>query len=162
MTQIDFAQRAGVSVGCLQAFESGTRVTRLENVERIARACALTVEELFAPAPASPPETTRVFVSHGSVPPEDLTDEAIAIARLFLDNVRHIQGSWLTTGKEIGQLSLHYGADDLGSVMHEENVVAAAGTTHRATTEDFVKTIRALGKTPVQRDTLYREVKVWN
>jgi cyclic dehypoxanthinyl futalosine synthase len=46
--------------------------------------------------------------------------------------------------------------------MIEENVVSAAGTTHRATTEDFVKTIRALGKTPVQRDTLYREVRVWN
>lgn len=50
----------------------------------------------------------------------------IAIARIFLDNVAHIQGSWLTTGKEVGQLSLHYGADDLGSVMLEENVVSSA------------------------------------
>lgn len=50
----------------------------------------------------------------------------IAIARLFLDNVAHIQGSWLTTGKEVGQLSLHYGADDLGSIMLEENVVSSA------------------------------------
>lgn len=50
----------------------------------------------------------------------------IAIARLFFDNVAHIQGSWLTTGKEIGQLSLHYGADDLGSIMLEENVVSSA------------------------------------
>ena len=56
----------------------------------------------------------------------------IAIARLFLDNVAHIQGSWLTTGKEVGQLSLHYGADDLGSVMLEENVVSSAGAKHRS------------------------------
>ena len=51
--------------------------------------------------------------------------------------------------------------DDLGSVMIEENVVSAAGTTHRSTTDEFVRTIRALGKTPVQRDTLYRVVKTW-
>ena len=56
----------------------------------------------------------------------------IAIARLFIDNIAHIQGSWLTTGKEVGQLSLHYGADDLGSIMLEENVVSSAGAKHRS------------------------------
>jgi cyclic dehypoxanthinyl futalosine synthase len=85
-----------------------------------------------------------------------------AVSRIYLDNVDHIQSSWVTQGMKIGQVALGFGADDLGSVMIEENVVSAAGTTHRATTEDFVKTIRALGKTPVQRDTLYRDVKVWN
>ena len=84
-----------------------------------------------------------------------------AVSRIYLDNVDHIQSSWVTQGMKIGQVALGFGADDLGSVMIEENVVSAAGTTHRATTEDFVKAIRALGKTPVQRDTLYREVKVW-
>jgi cyclic dehypoxanthinyl futalosine synthase len=85
-----------------------------------------------------------------------------AVSRIYLDNVDHIQSSWVTQGMKIGQVALSFGADDLGSVMMEENVVSAAGTTHRATTDDFVKTIRALGKTPVQRDTLYRDVKVWN
>jgi cyclic dehypoxanthinyl futalosine synthase len=85
-----------------------------------------------------------------------------AVSRIYLDNVDHIQSSWVTQGMKIGQVALGFGADDLGSVMIEENVVSAAGTTHRATTDDFVKTIRALGKTPVQRDTLYRDVKVWN
>jgi cyclic dehypoxanthinyl futalosine synthase len=85
-----------------------------------------------------------------------------AVSRIYLDNVDHIQSSWVTQGMKIGQVALSFGADDLGSVMIEENVVSAAGTTHRATTDDFVKTIRALGKTPVQRDTLYRDVKVWN
>jgi cyclic dehypoxanthinyl futalosine synthase len=84
-----------------------------------------------------------------------------AVSRIYLDNVDHIQSSWVTQGMKIGQVALGFGADDLGSVMIEENVVSAAGTTHRATTEDFVKTIRALGKTPVQRDTLYRDVKVF-
>jgi cyclic dehypoxanthinyl futalosine synthase len=85
-----------------------------------------------------------------------------AVSRIYLDNVDHIQSSWVTQGMKIGQVALGFGADDLGSVMIEENVVSAAGTTHRATTDDFVKTIRALGKTPVQRDTLYRDVRVWN
>ncbi len=85
-----------------------------------------------------------------------------AVSRLFLDNVDHIQSSWVTQGMKVGQVALEFGADDLGSIMIEENVVSAAGTTYRASAEDFARTIRALGKTPVQRDTLYRDVKVWN
>ena len=68
----------------------------------------------------------------------------------------------VTQGMKIGQVALEFGADDMGSVMIEENVVSAAGTTHRSTTDEFIRAIRALGKTPVQRDTLYREVRVWN
>jgi cyclic dehypoxanthinyl futalosine synthase len=85
-----------------------------------------------------------------------------AVSRLYLDNVDHIQSSWVTQGLKVGQVALGFGADDMGSVMIEENVVSAAGTTHRATTNDFVRLIKALGKTPVQRDTLYRDVRVWN
>jgi cyclic dehypoxanthinyl futalosine synthase len=85
-----------------------------------------------------------------------------AVSRIYLDNVDHIQSSWVTQGMKVGQVALAFGADDLGSVMIEENVVSAAGTTHRASAEDFVRVIRALGKIPVQRDTLYREVRVWS
>ena len=84
-----------------------------------------------------------------------------AVSRIYLDNVDHIQSSWVTQGMKVGQVALSFGADDMGSVMIEENVVSAAGTTHRASTDDFVRAIRALGKTPVQRDTLYRDVKTW-
>ena len=84
-----------------------------------------------------------------------------AVSRIYLDNVPHIQSSWVTQGMKIGQVALGFGADDMGSVMIEENVVSAAGTTHRTTTDELVHLIRALGKTPVQRDTLYREVKVF-
>jgi cyclic dehypoxanthinyl futalosine synthase len=85
-----------------------------------------------------------------------------AVSRIYLDNVDHIQSSWVTQGLKIGQVALGFGADDMGSVMIEENVVSAAGTTHRTSTEELVHLIKALGKTPVQRDTLYRDVKVWN
>jgi cyclic dehypoxanthinyl futalosine synthase len=79
----------------------------------------------------------------------------IAIARLFLHNVAHIQGSWLTVGKEAGQLTLHYGADDLGSVMLEENVVSSAGARHRSNRTELIHLIRGAGRIPAQRDTLY-------
>jgi cyclic dehypoxanthinyl futalosine synthase len=84
-----------------------------------------------------------------------------AVSRIYLDNVDHIQSSWVTQGMKVGQVALGFGADDMGSVMIEENVVSAAGTTHRATAQDFVRAIKALGKAAVQRDTLYRDVKVW-
>jgi cyclic dehypoxanthinyl futalosine synthase len=85
-----------------------------------------------------------------------------AVSRIYLDNVDHIQSSWVTQGMKVGQVALEFGADDLGSIMIEENVVSAAGTTYRASTEDFVRTIKGLGKVAVQRDTLYRDVRIWN
>jgi cyclic dehypoxanthinyl futalosine synthase len=85
-----------------------------------------------------------------------------AVSRIYLDNVDHIQSSWVTQGMKVGQVALSFGADDMGAVMSEENVVSAAGTTHRATADDFVRAIKALGKTAVQRDTLYRDVRAWN
>ena len=84
-----------------------------------------------------------------------------AVSRIYLDNVAHIQSSWVTQGMKVGQVALAFGADDMGSVMIEENVVSAAGTTYRTTTDELVHLIRSLGKTPVQRDTLYREVRVF-
>src|SRR5205807_7018885 len=73
-----------------------------------------------------------------------------AVSRIYLDNVDHIQSSWVTQGLKIGQVALGFGADDLGSVMIEENVVSAAGTTHRSSTDEFVHLIKSMGKVPVQ------------
>lgn len=84
----------------------------------------------------------------------------VALARLFFDNVAHLQGSWLTTGKDIGQLTLHFGADDLGSVMLEENVVSSAGARHRSNRTELIDLIRSAGRVPAQRDTLYRHLVV--
>jgi cyclic dehypoxanthinyl futalosine synthase len=79
----------------------------------------------------------------------------LAISRLALDNVRHVQGSWVTQGPKIGQLSLFFGADDLGSIMLEENVVAAAGAHHRMSRAEMKRLIRDAGFAPRQRRTLY-------
>ena len=84
----------------------------------------------------------------------------VAVARLFFDNVTHLQGSWLTTGKDIGQLTLHFGADDLGSVMLEENVVSSAGARHRSNRTELIQLIRSAGRVPAQRDTLYNHLLV--
>jgi cyclic dehypoxanthinyl futalosine synthase len=84
----------------------------------------------------------------------------VAVARLFFDNVVHLQGSWLTVGKEVGQLTLHYGADDLGSIMLEENVVSSAGARHRSNRGELIHMIRTAGRIPAQRDTLYRHLVV--
>jgi cyclic dehypoxanthinyl futalosine synthase len=84
----------------------------------------------------------------------------IAVARLFLHNVAHLQSSWLTTGKDVGQVSLHMGVDDLGSIMLEENVISSAGARHRSKLTELVEMIRTAGRIPAQRDTLYNHMKV--
>ncbi|HSP94857.1 MAG TPA: cyclic dehypoxanthinyl futalosine synthase, partial [Thermoanaerobaculia bacterium] len=67
--------------------------------------------------------------------------KTLAVSRLFLDNIRHVQGSWVTQGPKIGQVSLSFGADDLGSIMIEENVVYAAGARNRMTQEEMRRLI---------------------
>jgi cyclic dehypoxanthinyl futalosine synthase len=85
--------------------------------------------------------------------------KTLAVARLFLDSVRNIQASWVTQGGKVGQIALTFGANDMGSTMIEENVVAAAGTRFMLARDELVRLIRDAGYTPVQRDTLYREVR---
>jgi cyclic dehypoxanthinyl futalosine synthase len=84
----------------------------------------------------------------------------IAVSRLFFDNVAHLQASWLTTGKDVGQLALHLGVDDLGSIMLEENVISSAGARHRSNLHELIWMIRTAGRIPAQRDTLYRHLAV--
>ncbi|MBR3498005.1 MAG: dehypoxanthine futalosine cyclase [Selenomonadaceae bacterium] len=85
--------------------------------------------------------------------------KTLSMTRIFLDNVEHIQGSWVTQGERIGQLTLAFGADDLGSIMLEENVVRAAGTSFEMSTRKMVDLIRAAGKIPAQRNTRYEVLK---
>jgi cyclic dehypoxanthinyl futalosine synthase len=81
-----------------------------------------------------------------------------ALARIYLDNFPNIQSSWVTQGLEIGQVALKYGANDLGSIMIEENVVSQAGTTFRMTVPDMHRLIQDLGYEPHQRDNWYQLV----
>ncbi|MBC8646215.1 MAG: dehypoxanthine futalosine cyclase [Thermoanaerobaculia bacterium] len=81
--------------------------------------------------------------------------KTLAVSRLFFDNIRHVQGSWVTQGPKIGQVSLSFGADDLGSIMIEENVVYAAGARNRMDQAGMRRLIAEAGYEPVQRRTLY-------
>jgi cyclic dehypoxanthinyl futalosine synthase len=82
----------------------------------------------------------------------------LSVSRLFLDNIEHLQSSWLTQGLRLGQVALRFGADDMGSIMIEENVVSAAGAHNRADEKMLRYLIREAGFTPQQRDILYRHV----
>ena len=81
-----------------------------------------------------------------------------ALGRIYLDNFTNVQSSWVTQGQEIGQVALKFGANDLGSIMIEENVVSQACTTFRMTVADMQRLIRDLGYEPRQRDNWYRLV----
>jgi cyclic dehypoxanthinyl futalosine synthase len=82
--------------------------------------------------------------------------KTLAISRLYLDNVDHIQSSWLTPGIKVCQVGLQFGADDVGSILIEENVVYAAGVRNRTNEEELRRIISDAGYIPAQRDTLYR------
>ncbi|MBZ5694116.1 MAG: dehypoxanthine futalosine cyclase [Acidobacteriia bacterium] len=82
--------------------------------------------------------------------------KTLAISRLYLDNIDHIQSSWLTPGIKICQVGLQFGADDVGSILIEENVVYAAGVRNRTNEEELRRIITNAGYIPAQRDTLYR------
>ncbi|MFN8009850.1 MAG: CofH family radical SAM protein [Holophagaceae bacterium] len=79
----------------------------------------------------------------------------IATARIHLDNIPHVQSSWVTMGRKTGQLALSYGCDDMGSLMLEENVVSAAGTCYSVNKAEMLRMIRAAGFEPWQRDNVY-------
>ncbi len=84
----------------------------------------------------------------------------LAVSRLVLDNVPNIQASWVTQGDKIAQISLAFGANDLGSTMIEENVVAAAGVSFRLSLNDMVRMITGAGYRAVQRDCFYNPIKI--
>jgi len=85
----------------------------------------------------------------------------LAASRLYLDNFEHIQASWFSEGKRAGQIALHFGADDWGGTLFEENVHKAADYVNTITVEDITALIREAGFAPVQRTTTYEIVKAW-
>lgn len=96
------------------------------------------------------PENTPAFSQQAKT---DATEylRTVAIARIVLDNVPNLQASWVTMGLKVGQTALHFGCNDFGSLMLEENVVSAANTTYRTTTDEMERLIRDAGFTPHRR-----------
>ena len=86
----------------------------------------------------------------------------MALSRIYLDNFQHIQASWFSEGKKTGVVALHFGGDDFGGTIFEENVMNAAGFYHRITIDDIVGLIRDAGFAPVQRTTLYEHIRYFN
>lgn len=80
----------------------------------------------------------------------------LAVSRIYLDNIRNIQVSWLTQGLKVAEIALHFGANDVGSIMIEENVISTAGAHYQANRNDLLRVIESAGFIPAQRDTLYR------
>jgi len=79
----------------------------------------------------------------------------LALSRLYLDNFKNLQSSWVTQGSHIGQLALKFGANDLGSTMMEENVVSAAGASYKMNQDEMIRLVRSLGEKPAKRNTAY-------
>ncbi|OAB48235.1 cyclic dehypoxanthinyl futalosine synthase [Paenibacillus antarcticus] len=104
------------------------------------------------------PDNTN-FVRERETPEAYL--KTVAVGRILLDNVPHLQSSWVTMGPEIGKLSLSYGCNDFGSTMMEENVVSSAGAVHKVNIESIVELIRDAGKIPAQRNTKYDILRVF-
>ncbi len=98
------------------------------------------------------PKNTRIEVSPTS---SAVYLKVLALSRLFLDNIPNIQASWVTQGAKIGQVALAFGANDLGSTMIEENVVAAAGVHFLMPKEEMIRLIETAGYTARQRDCFY-------
>ncbi len=114
----------------------------------------------FVPLPYQP-ENNRIPVSHPPTGYDAL--RTIAVSRIYLDNFDHITAYWVGLGLKLAQVALSYGADDLHGTILEEHIFHMAGaTTPQLQTEAaMVKAIREAGRTPVQRDTFYQPVKVW-
>ena len=85
----------------------------------------------------------------------------LGLSRIFLDNFSHIQGSWFTQGFKVGGLSLHYGANDVGGTLMQENVLKSANNPYKAGVEDIVHFIKSEGFIPIQRNTFYEKIKVY-
>lgn len=104
------------------------------------------------------PDNTRMKAE--KVSPEEYL-KTLAISRITLDNIPNFQSSWVTMGPEIGKKTLDFGCNDFGSTMIEENVVSAAGTTHKVNISSILRLIREAGKIPAQRNTRYEIIRTF-
>ncbi len=148
---MELAHNEGMKTSVTMMFGIGeTLAERLEHLQRVrdlqARTNGFTA---FITWPLQPDNTPKM--SH--MPKQDSIAylRTVAISRIMLDNVPNLQASWVTMGLKIGQMSLHFGCNDFGSLMIEENVVSAAGTTYRTTTDEIERVISDAGFTPMRR-----------
>ena len=148
---MELAHNEGMKTSVTMMYGIGeTLAERIEHLQRVrdvqARTGGFTA---FITWPLQPENTPTM--SH--MQKTDAVDylRTVAMARIVLDNVPNLQSSWVTMGMKIGQLALNFGCNDFGSLMIEENVVSAANTTYRTTTEELERLIRDAGFQPARR-----------
>lgn len=146
----------GVSSATMMFGHVETLAERIEHLERLRQLQDETGGFTAFIAWTFQPDHTGMSQIPKASPFEYLT--TLAVARLYLDNFRNLQASWVTQGLKIGQLAMLFGANDMGSLMIEENVVAEAGTVHYLTLEEIRDAISELGYTPRQRNVFYQLV----
>ena len=146
----------GVSTATMMFGHVETLAERIEHLERVRQLQDETHGFTAFICWTFQPDNTQL----ANIPPTGAFEylKTQAVARLYLDNIPNIQSSWVTQGLKIGQLALAYGANDMGSLMLEENVVAEAGTVHFLTLDQIRSAIEEYGYTPRQRDVRYQLV----
>ncbi len=155
------AHRLGIPTNATMLY--GHVETVEERVDHMARLRELQDEtggfQVFIPL-AYWPEGTRLGGRRTSSV-DDL--KTIAVSRIFLDNFDHVKAYWVTLGEKVAQIALNFGADDLDGTIEEERIVHAAGTesAYGHSVERLVSMIRKAGKVPVERDTFYRVVRIY-
>ena len=153
---MDVAHRMGLNSSATMMFgHVETLEDRIEHLERVRAQQDATGGFTAFIAWTFQPENTRLKAKTVGAH-EHLRMQALS--RIYLDNIPNIQSSWVTQGLEVGQVALTYGANDLGSIMIEENVVSKAGTTFQMTVEDMHRLIQDLGYEPRQRNNWYQLV----
>jgi cyclic dehypoxanthinyl futalosine synthase len=148
---MELAHLAGMKTSVTMMYGIGeTLAERIEHLTRVREVQARTKGfTAFICWPLQPENTPKM--SH--MQKTDAVDylRTVAISRIVLDNVPNLQASWVTMGLKVGQVALRYGCNDFGSLMIEENVVSAANTTFRTTTDEMERLIRDAGFTPARR-----------
>src|SRR5215208_4596760 len=159
---MEIAHQEGMKTSVTMMYGIGeTLAERIEHLERVREVQARTGGfTAFITWPLQPENTPTM-----SSQPKTGADEylrTVAIARIVLDNVPNLQSSWVTMGMKVGQVALRYGCNDFGSLMIEENVVSAANTTFRTTTDEMERLIRDAGFTPARRRQDYSILRLLN
>ncbi|HUR91525.1 MAG TPA: cyclic dehypoxanthinyl futalosine synthase [Gemmatimonadaceae bacterium] len=156
---MEIAHQEGMKTSVTMMYGIGeTLAERLEHLERVREVQQRTNGfTAFICWPLQPENTPRM--SH--MQKTDAVDylRTVAISRIVLDNVPNLQSSWVTMGMKIGQIALRFGCNDFGSLMIEENVVSAANTTHRTTTQEMERLILDAGFTPRRRRQDYSVIE---
>lgn len=149
--QIGLQTTATMMFGCGETYEQ--RLNHLDVVRRIQEETGGFTAFIGWPFKREDTSLGR-FIKHEATPVDYL--KTLAITRLYLHNIPNVQSSWLTVGHKLCQLGLSFGANDVGSIMIEENVVRQAGAKYQSTEQQLRELIRGAGYEPRQRDTLYR------